>query len=92
MRRLSAIRHTHQLSNSNATRVDIQWMRALAVGLVLLFHLWPNRVVGGFVGVDIFFVISGFLITSHLLNKPPKTFRDVADSGQNNSRLKAISS
>lgn len=48
-------------------RLDIQLIRALAVGGVLVYHLWPNRVPGGFVGVDIFFVISGFLITSHLL-------------------------
>ncbi|MFF2273369.1 acyltransferase family protein [Agromyces sp. NPDC058136] len=48
-------------------RLDIQLLRALAVGGVLAYHLWPNRVPGGFVGVDVFFVISGFLITAHLL-------------------------
>jgi len=60
------------------TRVDIQWMRALAVGLVLLYHFWPWRVQGGFIGVDIFFVISGFLITTHLINHPPQRFHDLA--------------
>jgi len=64
--------------SSRETRVDIQWMRALAVGLVLLYHFWPNRVQGGFIGVDIFFVISGFLITSHLLRHPPAKFHDLA--------------
>ncbi len=34
--------------------------------LVVVFHLWPSRLPGGYIGVDVFFVISGFLITSHL--------------------------
>lgn len=48
-------------------RLDIQLLRAVAVGAVLIYHLWPARFPGGFVGVDVFFVISGFLITAHLL-------------------------
>ncbi|WP_051433503.1 acyltransferase family protein, partial [Promicromonospora kroppenstedtii] len=47
-------------------RADIQALRAVAVVAVLLFHLWPDQVPGGYVGVDVFFVISGFLITSHI--------------------------
>jgi len=50
-------------------RTDIQTLRALAVVAVLLFHLWPKRLPGGYIGVDIFFVISGYLITSHLLGE-----------------------
>lgn len=56
-----------------AVRTDIQWLRAVAVGLVLLFHLWPLRVSGGYIGVDVFFVISGFLITTHLFERPPRS-------------------
>ncbi|RAM35931.1 acyltransferase family protein [Arthrobacter globiformis] len=50
-------------------RPDIQALRALAVSLVVLNHLWPKELTGGYVGVDVFFVISGFLITSHLLKE-----------------------
>jgi peptidoglycan/LPS O-acetylase OafA/YrhL len=56
-------------------RPDIEGMRAIAVGLVLLFHGYKNPFTGGFVGVDVFFVISGFLITSLLLREQTKTGR-----------------
>jgi peptidoglycan/LPS O-acetylase OafA/YrhL len=44
-------------------------LRALAVLLVVAYHLWPQFVAGGYIGVDIFFVISGFLITSLLIRE-----------------------
>lgn len=44
-------------------------IRAFAVVAVIAFHLWPERVPGGFLGVDVFFVISGFLITTLLLRE-----------------------
>ncbi|MBP3042540.1 acyltransferase [Arthrobacter jiangjiafuii] len=56
-------------------RTDIQAMRALAVVLVVLNHLWPLRLPGGYVGVDVFFVISGFLISSHLMREIEATGR-----------------
>ncbi|WP_167784585.1 acyltransferase family protein [Ramlibacter rhizophilus] len=45
-------------------RSDIDGLRALAVVAVVLHHLMPSAVTGGFVGVDVFFVISGYLITT----------------------------
>ncbi|MDM7831836.1 acyltransferase family protein [Cellulomonas edaphi] len=61
-----------------APRRDIQVLRALAVALVVVYHLWPQSLRGGYIGVDVFFVISGFLITSHLLKHPPARPRDLA--------------
>jgi peptidoglycan/LPS O-acetylase OafA/YrhL len=50
-------------------RPDIDGLRALAVSSVVLFHAFPQYIQGGFVGVDVFFVISGFLITQLILRE-----------------------
>lgn len=53
----------------------VQGLRAIAVLLVVLYHFWPARLPGGYVGVDVFFVISGFLITGHLMRELEATGR-----------------
>ncbi|MFI5036733.1 MAG: acyltransferase family protein, partial [Acidimicrobiales bacterium] len=56
-------------------RPDIQGLRALAVVLVILSHAGVPGLAGGYVGVDVFFVISGFVITGLLLRQPPRSVR-----------------
>ena len=56
-------------------RPDIEGLRGVAVLLVVLFHAWPTLLGGGFIGVDVFFVISGFLITGLLYRELGATGR-----------------
>ena len=62
----------HTAAHRAHYRRDIDGVRALAVLLVVGFHAFPSLVRGGFVGVDVFFVISGYLITGTIL-------RDIGD-------------
>ncbi len=54
-------------------RPEIQALRAIAVVTVVVFHYWPHLITGGYVGVDVFFAISGFLITAHLVREVDRT-------------------
>ena len=54
-------------------RPDLEGLRGLAIALVLAFHAGIPGIAGGFVGVDVFFVLSGFLITGLLLHEREKT-------------------
>jgi peptidoglycan/LPS O-acetylase OafA/YrhL len=58
-------------SNSSDTgRIEgLDGLRAIAVLSVLAYHFWPSAIPGGFLGVDVFFVISGFLITTILMRE-----------------------
>ncbi|WP_158507216.1 acyltransferase family protein [Subtercola sp. Z020] len=60
-------------ADTSVVRPEIQALRAVAVLSVVLYHLWPARLPGGFVGVDVFFVISGFLIIGHLMREVDRT-------------------
>ncbi|WP_104131984.1 acyltransferase family protein [Cryobacterium sp. M91] len=65
------VRIEHQLPR----RRDIQGLRAVAVMLVVIYHYFPQYLSGGFIGVDVFFVISGFLISLLL-------FKEIERSGR----------
>ncbi len=71
--RRRAVRHQLHGVTDDEFRPDVEGLRALAVVAVVLFHLRLGAFQGGFVGVDVFFVLSGFLITRLLLRELAST-------------------
>jgi peptidoglycan/LPS O-acetylase OafA/YrhL len=65
---MSASTNAGPATERTGYRADIDGLRAFAVVAVVLFHAFPRWLAGGYVGVDVFFVISGFLITRILLD------------------------
>jgi peptidoglycan/LPS O-acetylase OafA/YrhL len=65
--------------HSSQYRPDIDGLRAIAVVSVVLHHAFPEHIRGGFIGVDIFFVISGYLISSIILGGLKKQHFGFAD-------------
>ncbi|MBO8242550.1 acyltransferase [Prochlorococcus marinus XMU1410] len=76
-------------SSKSRYRPEIDGLRAFAVVAVIINHF--NKVIlpGGYLGVDIFFVISGFVITSSLYQRPSKNFKDFI-SGFYERRIKRL--
>lgn len=66
------------MNNRIEYRPEVDGLRALAVAAVLIYHGFDfvGWLPGGYLGVDVFFVISGYLITSIILDKPAFTYRD----------------
>ncbi len=70
-------------------RLEIDGLRAFAVITVIINHFNKDILPGGYLGVDIFFVISGFVITSSLYERPSKNFKDFI-SGFYERRIKRL--
>ena len=77
------------LSKPSRYRPEIDGLRAFAVVAVIINHFNKNILPGGYLGVDIFFVISGYVITSSLFGRPSKDFKDFI-SGFYERRIKRL--
>eukprot|EP01052_Picozoa_sp_SAG31_P041531 SAG31_NODE_6323_length_2066_cov_2.036604_1_plen_342_part_00 len=66
-RNVAALPQARNGESNDGHRADIDGLRAVAVAGVVIFHMSPEWLPGGFTGVDIFFVISGFVVTGSLL-------------------------
>jgi len=66
----------HPQTSKSRYRPEIDGLRAFAVVAVIINHFNKNLLPGGYLGVDIFFVISGYVITSSLASRESKNFLD----------------
>jgi peptidoglycan/LPS O-acetylase OafA/YrhL len=72
---IGAIVSPTELRRDRAFRPDVEGLRAIAVGLVILYHAGISVFSGGYVGVDVFFVLSGFLITGLMMREQAQSGR-----------------
>ena len=79
----------NNISATNPYRPEIDGLRAFAVVAVIINHFNKEILPNGYLGVDIFFVISGFVITSSLYQRPSKNFKDFI-SGFYERRIKRL--
>ena len=70
-------KHPDEAESGRRFRPDIEGLRAIAIVAVLLCHAGVPFLAGGYVGVDVFFVISGFLITRLLVGELDRTRDDL---------------
>ena len=81
--------HSSPPSKQSRYRPEIDGLRAFAVVAVIINHFNKDILPGGYLGVDIFFVISGYVITSSLFGRPSKDFKDFI-SGFYERRIKRL--
>jgi len=62
-----------QAGKKRVLRPEVQALRAISVTTIIIFHYWHGLIPGGYIAVDIFFVISGFLITGQLVREADRT-------------------
>lgn len=79
MYKIKKNKFSQQVKQKMTFREDIQGLRALAVLSVVIYHISPHHLPGGFIGVDIFFVISGYLIMGQIYNKIQQNAFSISD-------------